>query len=62
MSGFNKLVVKNPHPFEMKPLSLPLTPVNGFQLIKCIEGIKGARDEIQSEINIEEEEKRQIEE
>lgn len=37
MSGFNKLVVKNPHPFEMKPLSLPLTPVNGFQLIKCIE-------------------------
>jgi hypothetical protein len=32
------------------------------ELIKCIEGIKGARDEIQSEINIEEEEKRQIEE
>ena len=32
------------------------------ELIKCIEGIKGARDEIQAEINVEEEEKRQIEE
>ena len=31
------------------------------ELIKCIEGIKGARDEIQGEINTEEEEKKQIE-
>ena len=37
MWGYNKLIVKNPHPFEIKPLSIPLTTVNGFQILKCIE-------------------------
>ena len=32
------------------------------ELINCIEGIKASRDEIQHEVNIEENEKAQIEE
>lgn len=37
MWGFDKTVAKNPHPFEMKALSLPLASTDGLQLLKCIE-------------------------
>ena len=38
MWGFDKKIVKNPYPFEMKPLSPnPLTSNDGFQLLKCVE-------------------------